>query len=647
MRQWGMTIPKHHPNRMLRISRTILSLTLTLSATSPMAAQGPGGPGPGPGGPPGRITALRDVPVPQPVGADKYIQDQGALIALGKALFWDMQAGSDGRTACATCHFHAGADHRRQNQLASPANRTSQIELNRVLTSGDFPFHQLANPLNNRSEVLRDTRQVAGSAGVFERVFRDILPQSEVEDGASGSGSSATLAGVKLRQVTARNTPSVINAVFNVRNFWDGRASSTFTGATPFGDSDPNANALVLVDGELRREAVHITNASLASQAVGPALNAVEMSYSGRQWPKLAKKMLALTALGRQEVSPDDSVLGFMANTEGKGLRGEYSYAFLIQTAFRPEYWSSPTLLDADGKPLPESSTAGETERYTQMELNFALFWGLAIQAYEATLVSDDTRVDRFLAGDRQALSAQEARGLQVFVAGGSQCLGCHQGAETTAASFTNVFRAGANPNNPGTHGFFRTGVTPLQDDIGLGGRDDFGQLLFALGRPGNANGTFKSPGLRNVEFTGPYFHDGGQATLEQVIDFYARNGDFPQGGNLGPGIGRINLNDPDARAALVAFLKALTDDRVRFERAPFDHPSICVPDGHAETSPGVAQVSESDSRFALSAEDKWSLVPAIGRGGNAAPLQTFEELLRGIGSDGSRAHAMNQACTP
>ena len=342
MRQWGMTIPKHHPNRMLRISRTILSLTLTLSATSPMAAQGPGGPGPGPGGPPGRITALRDVPVPQPVGADKYIQDQGALIALGKALFWDMQAGSDGRTACATCHFHAGADHRRQNQLASPANRTSQVELNRVLTSGDFPFHQLANPLNNRSEVLRDTRQVAGSAGVFERVFRDILPQSDAEDGASGSGSSATLAGVKLRQVTARNTPSVINAVFNVRNFWDGRASSTFTGATPFGDSDPNANALVLVDGELRREAVHITNASLASQAVGPALNAVEMSYSGRQWPKLAKKMLALTALGRQEVSPDDSVLGFMANTEGKGLRGEYSYAFLIQTAFRPEYWSSP-----------------------------------------------------------------------------------------------------------------------------------------------------------------------------------------------------------------------------------------------------------------------------------------------------------------
>jgi cytochrome c peroxidase len=66
---------------------------------------------------------------------DSYVQDQTALVVLGKALFWDMQAGSDGRTACASCHFHAGADHRVQNQLSGP-----DAVMNQVLTTPDFRF---------------------------------------------------------------------------------------------------------------------------------------------------------------------------------------------------------------------------------------------------------------------------------------------------------------------------------------------------------------------------------------------------------------------------------------------------------------------------------------------------------------------------
>ena len=76
---------------------------------------------------------------------------------------------------------------------------------------------------------------------------------------------------------------------------------------------------------------------------------------------------------------------------------------------------------------------------------------------------------------------------------------------------------------------------------------------------------------MRNVEFTGPYFHNGGQATLEQVVEFYNRGSDFPAGG-LGPDIRRLNLN-ANERGSIVAFMKALTDDRVKFQRAPFDHP--------------------------------------------------------------------------
>src|SRR5438445_8796190 len=59
--------------------------------------------------------SLKMVPVPQPTGGD--IMDQDAAVRLGKALYWDMQTGGDGMIACATCHFHAGADNRVQNTI--------------------------------------------------------------------------------------------------------------------------------------------------------------------------------------------------------------------------------------------------------------------------------------------------------------------------------------------------------------------------------------------------------------------------------------------------------------------------------------------------------------------------------------------------
>jgi hypothetical protein len=89
----------------------------------------------------------------------------------------------------------------------------------------------------------------------------------------------------------------------------------------------------------------------------------------------------------------------------------------------------------------------------------------------------------------------------------------------------------------------------------------------------------------------------------------------------------------------LVAFLKSLSDDRVRFERAPFDHPEICVPTGYPDTP-------ATDPAFPLSAVDRWAGIPAVGRHGNPVPLQTFEELLRGVGADGTRAHTLNDRCT-
>ncbi|MBZ5725917.1 MAG: cytochrome C peroxidase [Acidobacteriia bacterium] len=593
---------------------------------------GGGGGGGGGGGTP---ASLGTVPIPTPPDLTTYVRDQKALVVLGKALFWDMQTGTDGKQACATCHFHAGADHRRTNQINGNGGA---FTANYTLGAGDFPFH---------------TQQVAGSAGVPDRSFIDVVPGSAVDDGFSQLDPQYSIEGVGVRRVTGRNAPTVINAVFNVRNFWDGRARDVFTVFTPFGDSDPSANIVMESGGRLTAVKNRIQNSSLASQSVGPPMSPVEMSSAGRTWRKLGKKMLSLAPLANQRVHPGDSVLGPSANAFGTGLQPWITYASLIQQAFLPQYWSSVQLVDGSGANLGLAGAPSNTDQYSQMEYNFALFWGLAIQAYEATLVSSASPFDQFAAGNRNALTAQQAQGLNIFT-GKGQCTNCHSGAEFTSASFTALNRQGKvqglSHGLQTDTGFFRTGVRPIAEDIGIGGKDGFGQPLSiaaaqSLGNAAGVNGAFKVPTVRNTEFTGPYFHNGGAATLDQVVDFYSRGGDFPGDGNLGPGIQPLSLSAGD-HAALVEFLKALSDDRVRFERAPFDHPQLCVPDGEQTFTPGVPIPNFTfDGRFLNEALDNMVEIPEVGAAGGP-PLQTFAELIGAAAANGPRAHDLSQVCT-
>jgi len=586
---------------------------------------------------------LNSVQIPPRPNLARYVADPQSLVVLGKALFWDVQVGSDGRTACATCHFHAGADHRITNQIAGPATSTTAVRPNTTLTTGDFPFHAFTNPNDNGSAVIRDRRDIVGSAGIVKRTFVDVIDAGAVDVGAdSASAGVFSLGGLRVRQVTSRNAPSVINSVFNFRNFWDGRASNIFNGVTPFGAADSRGAVLVAADRALGPEVVRLDGSSLASQAVGPPLNNLEMSFDGRAWMYLGRKMLTLAPLERQTVAADDSVLGPSANLVGTGLRSDVSYSSLIRAAFQPAYWSSPAVVDVDGRVIVGVGQPSRPGEFNQMAYNFGLFFGLAVQAYESTLVSDDTPVDRFLAGDTGALTEIQQQGLNEFRTGGSQCTQCHQGPELSAAGITTASRG--NALDPRALGFFRTGVSAVEDDPGAAGLDAFGAPLFPAAPGGRANGAFKSPALRNVELRGPYFHTGGAATLEQVLEFYARNGDVTTGGNLGPGMGNIRLNQQE-RAQIVEFLKSLTEDRVRYERAPFDHPSLCVPVGYTENPAGVLRPDPSAGGTA--AADVWALVPPVGQGGNAVPLQTFAELLLGVGRDGSRAHTLQQSCVP
>jgi cytochrome c peroxidase len=596
------------------------------------------------------LGSLKRVRPPAPSRIDDYVRDFRILTVLGKALFWDMQVGSDGRTACATCHFHAGADHRRQNQLASTPDVRRPVPLNRVLTADDFPFHLKVNPLDARSAVLRDNRWIAGSAGVPFRTFAGVGEAGAPDSAADPAASDApAIGGLRLRQVTARNTPSVINAVFNVRNFWDGRASEISTAHTPFGDSDTGLNMLVCDAAGVTPTRFRMERSSLASQAAGPPLNATEMSWAGRSWATLGKRLLPLTALAGQAVAADDSVLadfvpaGDPQDTARTGLRTDVTYAALVAAAFAPRYWDSRVMVDERGRVIPGRTEPGDADAFTVMEFNFPLFFTLAIQAYESTLVADDTRFDRYADGDTAALTEAELSGLRLFQSGSSQCSQCHGGPELTAASFTAAAGRGFDATRPDAFGFFRVGVSPVSDDVGAGGRDAFGMPFFPSASHAVTRGVFKTPGLRNVELTGPYFHTGGAATLGQALDVYLRRGDFLDAENRDARMDSIALDERD-KQRLLAFLLSLTDGRVRYERAPFDHPALCVPVGHPAEEGGGLLPNEAYPGAPI-ASDAWALVPAVGRMGNAVPLQTFDELLRGIGNDGSRAHTMTTPC--
>ena len=98
--------------------------------------------------------SLKGVPRPEPSNLGEFVLNKSEAIALGKALFWDMQVGSDGKTACASCHFSAGADSRGKNQLSPGLNRMASLTspnpdttfqlggVNYQFKLDDFPFHK-------------------------------------------------------------------------------------------------------------------------------------------------------------------------------------------------------------------------------------------------------------------------------------------------------------------------------------------------------------------------------------------------------------------------------------------------------------------------------------------------------------------------
>lgn len=692
---------------------------------------------PDPGKPPLISTAVALINgAAAPTNLSNYVADEAALLRLGKALFWDMQLGSDGVTACATCHFKAGADNRSKNQVSPGFARVQKLQNTFVVAAGDrlfgncledsnnplasslgscavnttpsvtnsvnsyvgftgvpnnpryatsnyqltvddFPFFKLTDPTRRASSnnsVTQNLNDIVSSQGVFKStLIKTVAGQAADDVTYTADPDGFSINSINVRRVEPRNTPTVINAVFNKLQFWDGRARERFNGVDESGVSPAPQGARLMfakIPGTPSLVDISIDNSSLASLVTGPSQSIFEMSAEGRNLHQIGgkflsrtgKKMHSLVALGKQVVDPADSVLGSLSKSPKPGL--ESSYMGMIQSAFNRTWWNSTYVVQvkSDGSFekfifSPKGSLA--ENQFTQAEYNFSLFMGLAMQKYIATLVSDQTPFDKFQAGDISALTDQERKGLEIYVKtsanGGGNCNTCHTIPETTRAS---VRRAqGVNTSdadiliNNGDFGFSNNyGIRPAVDDPGAEAVN-----LLAPPRCGVSplpacpnpyiNSKFKMPSLRNVALTAPYFHNGGNSTLEQVVDFYARGrGDagtpaaatlpmllptttaLPVAVTVNGSSTLTGLDDGSNKAALLAFIRnGLTDPRVLYERAPFDHPQIFVPNGHpVATSGSTTPIWSGNKNGAKIATDAMVEIKAVGKSGVTVPQANF-----------------------
>jgi cytochrome c peroxidase len=242
--------------------------------------------------------------------------------------------------------------------------------------------------------------------------------------------------------------------------------------------------------------------------------------------------------------------------------------------------------------------------------------------------------------GDPAAISALAVQGVDVFRSQArGRCINCHENAELTGASVRRVRQSPLRirENQALDRGFNNIGVLPTLEDVGAGGADPFGLPLSPVRlitppppQPIAVDGAFKVPGLRNVELTAPYFHNGGHLTLRDVLLFYSRGGDavpiHSADGNLVIAPLAVLHSTEEELQALETWLLTLTDERVRKQMTPFDHPQIFVPNGHPGDQTDVAR---SDGGLA---ETDFEEIPAVGRLGGQ-PLPNFLEESGLIGS--------------
>jgi len=265
-------------------------------------------------------------------------------------------------------------------------------------------------------------------------------------------------------KVGTRNTPTILNAVFNEFLFWDGRARS------------------------------------LEDQVKHPVLSSFEMGMGSEE--ELTNRLAAIPEYRRQ---------------------------------FRLVFKSEGITIDTIAK---------------------------AIAAYERTLLSGNSPFDRFITGNREALTDPQKRGWELFK-GKARCIQCHTHSQDhslfTDFKFHNTGIAAVDAL---FHKLVGSVPKPAQTDVTLLAHSaEFSELgRFAVTRKQVDIGAFRTPTLRDVELTSPYMHNGSLKTLIDVVQFYNRGGN--PNSHLDKLMRPLQLSDNEVND-LVQFMRALTSDDV------------------------------------------------------------------------------------
>src|SRR5262245_49066242 len=167
-----------------------------------------------------------------------------------------------------------------------------------------------------------------------------------------------------------------------------------------------------------------------------------------------------------------------------------------------------------------------------------------AIATFERTVLSGNSAYDKFKAGQEDALSPAQKRGMDIFFSNNARCDSCHEGVNFTNGKYANV---GIGMDKP-TPDLGRYLVTKKEED----------------------KGAFKTPTLRDVARTAPYMHDGSLKTLEDVVEHYNKGG--VKNPWLHQDVRQLNLKD-DQKKDLVEFLKALSGEGWQHIKAPTTFP--------------------------------------------------------------------------
>jgi len=155
-----------------------------------------------------------------------------------------------------------------------------------------------------------------------------------------------------------------------------------------------------------------------------------------------------------------------------------------------------------------------------------------AIASFERTIISDNSPFDHWIKGDKKAMTAQQVNGFEIFLdEKRGNCSACHSAPNFVDNGFHNIGLASYGSEKP---------------DLGR-----YNQLPLPV-----AKGSFKTPTLRDIELSAPYFHDGSATTLMDVMQTYADHG-YAEG-NISSEVKKIKLSKQDMKD-LVAFMMALT----------------------------------------------------------------------------------------